>query len=74
MQAQFSLATLLDLIPPLASNVEDPVTHPRMTNNESNLKTTKAPKLKKVKGTKSMKAPKVEKVKVTKSPKKSKRL
>ena len=66
MYAYFALSTLLALIYPLVSNVEDPVTHFRTTNNESNLRSTKAPGGKKTEVTK---APKMKKVKGTKAPK-----
>ena len=73
MHTYFALATLLNLVSPLIRNGEDPVTHLRTTNNERNLKATKAPKVKKFKGGKALKTPKVKKVNGTKSPKKSKR-
>ena len=69
MYTYFALATLPVLIYPLVSNAEYLVTHFRTTNNERNLKSTKAPGGKKTKVTKAPKAPKVKKVKGTKAPK-----
>ena len=72
MYAYFALATVLDLISPLVSNAEDPVTHLRTTNNESNLNSTRAPDSKKTKDPKALKSPKVKNVNGTKEPKKNK--